>query len=83
MSLEHTSTTYWHCEECGCVGSISHTQNAGVYEVVNILDDAHKAEHRLMRVGCRRDLVRVRVSKTPFKFNVAKNRWESSEEIRS
>lgn len=69
------SETFWVCEGCTARGAVQHTKDAGVYEVVELL----RKEHNTKGTQCRFDLARTRVSKTPLKFNVAKNQWEATE----
>lgn len=39
---EHLDATDWRCEACGQSGRIEYVKGASVYEVLHILEDAHR-----------------------------------------
>lgn len=51
------SKTAWACEACGGSGVVEHDENAGVYEVVNKLRDAHQASYP----NCNNGVAKMRV----------------------
>lgn len=32
----------WYCEQCGARGEVAHRPHAGVFEVVDLIDEAHQ-----------------------------------------
>ena len=54
-----TDRTTWVCVKCGRSGSVSYATDAGITEVVQLIEDDHKSESK----DCPIDLVQILIEK--------------------
>lgn len=57
------SATKWQCETCSSEGVLLYDDRAGVYEVINALEDAH----REVKPGCLNSRLNFRVTEIAVK----------------